>query len=1187
VGKIINCVTNRWFLQVLGILCIALLIWFVGPLIAIADSYLLASDFSRLVAIIVVVALWGLNIWRIQWQAKKRDQQLLSDLEGEQAQPDPTLQASEEEQDAIAHKFEEAIQVLKQSNVGKRKRGGQYLYELPWYIIIGPPGSGKTTALVNSGLNFPLAEKLGSEVVQGIGGTRHCDWWFTDEAVLIDTAGRFTTQDSHESVDKAAWQQFMDLLKRNRPQQPINGALITMSLSDLMQQNEDQRQAHARTIRRRIDELQSSLGIQFPVYFTFTKCDLIPGFSEYFAALDKGAREQVWGETFGLDRKGNSTFEVAEYSTHFDELVERLQQQLIRRLHDERDPEKRNLVVGFPAQFSSLSGIVCGFLQEVFADNRYSDGALLRGVYYTSGTQAGTPIDRLLGSLATSFGFSANTLVGTSGKGKSYFIHNLLRDVVFREKGVAGLDMGVIRRRRLLQRLSYAAAVLTIALGGAGWGYAYYNNDQRISEVQGLVAGLDMQRAENKITGADFEIILPELNTLRQATQAYAEVGIDHHLGLYQGNKVESGTEATYRKRLETLLLPMLVTRIEELMIDADSQSTDTLYELLRVYLMYAGVKPYDAELLSALANMDWQQSYALKPEVTEALNQHMQVLMTAGFTPRDFNENIVAQARKTLSRDSLEKQVYLAVKRELMQEHKYDLGMQDVLGPYGTDIFTSASQKDYETYVIPGMFTKNGFYKLFLTNSVTLGQQYLENNWVMGPKYAPARQIDASRLQSRVLNLYYEDYIRQWDGLLKDLQAKPAPSNEDSIRQVNLAAGLDSPLRYLVETLSRETTLTKFAGDGQGEGAEELAKSVASLNSKVQLQQQRVSKLLRNAKKAGLQNDLGQRVERHFASYHKLLANRGGSNMMERLLTDLGALGLYLDDMSQAAYSGGALDAAQARIAGGGRDPIAQLNTYKHLLPGQLQGMVDQMGTSNWQMMLDSTKQELDQLWQDNVVAECKSLIAGRYPLVSRARSEATLQDFSEFFAPEGVLDRFFTDYLKEFVDTRGRVWKERAVDGQQLGLSPKTLAQLQRAERIRDIFFEDGLLALPFTMRAISLDAEVSRFQLNLGEQEVVYRHGPRRTSSLVWPAEGDESVRILFENQDGSQAARSEEGPWAFFRLLGNSRLEKTRNKAVYRVTFQEGGRNVVYELRAKSVINPFGDDLLAGFRCPESL
>ncbi len=87
-------------------------------------------------------------------------------------------------------RMREAVARLKRST-GKRN----FLYQVPWYIVIGPPGAGKTTALVNSGLKFPLAGSGEALPVAGVGGTRYCDWWFTDDAVLIDTAGRYTTQD--------------------------------------------------------------------------------------------------------------------------------------------------------------------------------------------------------------------------------------------------------------------------------------------------------------------------------------------------------------------------------------------------------------------------------------------------------------------------------------------------------------------------------------------------------------------------------------------------------------------------------------------------------------------------------------------------------------------------------------------------------------------------------------------------------------------------------------------------------------------------------------------------------------------------------------------------------------------------------------------------------------------------------
>src|ERR1700746_3123885 len=111
----------------------------------------------------------------------------------------------------MREKLTTALALLKKAS---GSRG--YLYEQPWYAIIGPPGAGKTTALLNAGLRFPLADSLGQGAVAGVGGTRLCDWWFTEDAVLIDTAGRYTTQDSNTAIDRAGWNAFLDLLKATR-----------------------------------------------------------------------------------------------------------------------------------------------------------------------------------------------------------------------------------------------------------------------------------------------------------------------------------------------------------------------------------------------------------------------------------------------------------------------------------------------------------------------------------------------------------------------------------------------------------------------------------------------------------------------------------------------------------------------------------------------------------------------------------------------------------------------------------------------------------------------------------------------------------------------------------------------------------------------------------------------------------
>src|SRR5690606_37546033 len=197
----------------------------------------------------------------------------------------------DDEMRELTHRFDEALDLLKKARFSDARRPAwmqrfsrQYIYQLPWYVFIGAPGSGKTTALVNSGLNFPLSERFGKTAVRGVGGTRNCDWWFTDEAVLLDTAGRYTTHESDQVGDEKEWLGFLGLLSRYRGRQPINGAILTVSVADLLSATDAERVQHAATLRRRLNELREQLGIQFPIYVLVTKADLLSGFEAYFSS---------------------------------------------------------------------------------------------------------------------------------------------------------------------------------------------------------------------------------------------------------------------------------------------------------------------------------------------------------------------------------------------------------------------------------------------------------------------------------------------------------------------------------------------------------------------------------------------------------------------------------------------------------------------------------------------------------------------------------------------------------------------------------------------------------------------------------------------------------------------------------------------------------------------------------------
>ena len=200
---LLSILTNRILWSFLGVTALAAVIWMIGPLLSIVDTRPLESEQNRVISIAVVYLIWAQShiLPRLYnaWLNRKLMDKLNENTTKADA-ADPQKRLNNEEQ-ILAGRFDEAAQMLKKAHFSKaghsaqwtQRFSTQYLYQLPWYVIIGAPGSGKTTALANSGLQFPLADRFGKTALRGIGGTRNCDWWFTNEAVLLDTAGRYTT----------------------------------------------------------------------------------------------------------------------------------------------------------------------------------------------------------------------------------------------------------------------------------------------------------------------------------------------------------------------------------------------------------------------------------------------------------------------------------------------------------------------------------------------------------------------------------------------------------------------------------------------------------------------------------------------------------------------------------------------------------------------------------------------------------------------------------------------------------------------------------------------------------------------------------------------------------------------------------------------------------------------------------
>ena len=559
-----NAVLNgRWLLGALAWMTLSAVIWFVGDALIVAGARPLDGPIARLALVALIALLWlGWELWRVR-TALRENERLLDGLLSGVTDADSAGRAAHE-LSLLRKRFEDALVVLRKARF-RRTGERRTVAQLPWYIFIGAPGSGKTTALLNAGLRFPLGDPRGGEHLHGIGGTRNCDWWFTDEAVLLDTAGRYTTQESDREADAAAWLGFLDLLKKFRPRQPLNGVLVTLSLSDLVHWSEEELTRYAGHVRERLRELYQRLGVRLPVYVLVTKADLLAGFNEFFSEFDAERRAQVWGTTFDVAQPADACGVTACFDGEFAGLEQRLYDLLPWRLQEERDLQRRAAIYRFPQQFRVTRPLVSAFLDVAFVNGWGPAGPLVRGVYFTSGTQEGSPIDRVLGTLSRAFNLERKVQPPALGVGKSFFVKRLLREIIFAEAGLATADAKEERRHRLALAASFAVILAaTVALGGL-WTLAYLSNRQLIAAAEARSAALKGDLAGEAPLRAGDEIRLLEvLNRMGELRSLVEPTGMLSRVGLGESDKLGGQADRAYRNALREVFLPHVVSSLEE-----------------------------------------------------------------------------------------------------------------------------------------------------------------------------------------------------------------------------------------------------------------------------------------------------------------------------------------------------------------------------------------------------------------------------------------------------------------------------------------------------------------------------------------------------------------------------------------------------------------------------------------------
>lgn len=1183
----------------LAVVLIALAVWFVGDLLAFGEWRPFEGTTRKLLIIGGLLAVWALAAAFIWWRRRRKARALTEEIV---EQPrDMAAEAVDEEQRLIEARFAEAMKSLARLRFRNRFGGKRYLYELPWYVFIGPPASGKTTALYQCGLEFPLAR--GEDIaIKGAAGTRSCEWVFANDAVFIDTAGRWATQDSHERVDAAAWSGFLKMLERTRPEEPLNGVIVAISIGDLAVADAATIDRDAELMRQRLLEICDALDVTIPVYVMFTKCDLVVGFTEFFQTMSPEERAQVWGVTFPHDPAAAPLEAVRAHlgmvEGEFDALIDRAGERVLGRLDAEQDVSQRARIFEFPAQFSSLKTVVNRFLNGVFQPDRFTRPLLFRGFYFTSATQQGQPVDRLISRMASNFGLGGRIISMLSGTGRAYFLRNLLTDVIFPEAGLVKHQGRGRTVARVAKWAGLAACLLLPVVLGVGWSAVRAHNAEQAEALTAAFAAYEQSLPVelDPVSEEDLRPILPALDTLRAEVARISSDEADPPLwglGIDDTDTLREQAEAAYRQGLERLLRPRLFFHLERL-IEESLHDQDALYDNLKTYLMLGGrgvrnetwLRQYFTELwkteYEGIDNRDVRE--ALQPHLAELVRQDMPpALQVEGESSTGLNEDTIARARDALD-ISIAERALILMRRSEEAVALPPWRLTDV-SRTAQDVFVRRDGLPLDT-PIPGLFTYDGFWSFVIHNVDSAADLALSEKWLVEDDAEPTDE-ELKKIRRELLGHYYDEYIRQWNSMLENLRFTAVASPEQAAEVLNFLSSNRSPLRRTLEAVVRETNL-----DEQPPEDSALRERVIRMSEHQLLQSARRLGSLGLAAaddfSASLDGTEGKPVEEAFAELHDFvgLAQRSELGDVMDALDELYDVAQDLVDRRGEVLAVLSTTQAASRLSQSAkRAPLGVADMLDNLL--------EQVSAATGPEIQGG----LNSIWKASIYPQCRTTIHGNYPFGDGG--EVPVADLERLLGPGGELETFFNERVRPMVDTSVSPWAWKPNVAGTIGIPPERLAFFEDAEEIRRALFPRnspaiGMLIQVFPV-AIDDKAEVGRF--GVGGATVSFTPAERTPGQVQWPGpQPANGARVAVEVNDAFFGADTqaeehvleEPGVWGLFKLLDATGLRRRGAGERMGAKFVVGGRTIYLDLRFESATNPFAlRKKIAAFRCPASL
>jgi type VI secretion system protein ImpL len=1189
-------VLSRAGSSVIGLFVVMSLIWFAGP----------AAGLSRVtlrLAVIGAIILFALVIWIVRRSiASQRGTKLQDELSG---QDDDKTQSKKLEIQLLKEKMNDAIESLKSSELGARYRGNAALYALPWYMIIGDSAAGKSTLLRQSGLQFPYASEDDIHI-KGYAGTRNCDWWFSDQAVFLDTAGRYTTEDG----DRDEWMAFLGMLRKHRKKMPINGVIVAVSLAEILTRDNQGVDGHVKIIRNRISELIQQLGLVFPIYLVFTKSDLLHGFEAFFEDLSEQERNQVWG-AYLYDVQGINNDVSDLFESNLNKLYARLCDMRLRKVSMQRKLNRKSELFDFPSQFIAAAEKLTEFINLLFKDNPYQETPQFAGVYFTSATQEGTPIERVIGNLRQSFGFSKSEEESECGTQRPFFIKNLFTEVIFQLQGGARAN-----RKRLTWDKSLRSAAVVLALVIVGGGYlllsgSYATNSYLLNQGVSLAKAVTRDVIDANSTLKQRYASVVELH---RHMQSLAKIDEDlpwvKQVALYRANEqgvhiakiVDQSLYRAYWMPASNAIERQLHSHSQRWQVSTEGvreKLRPSYYEALKRYLQLTRQEHFNYDVLLAATREAWRDLIFGKETPAEEDLHAIDRLSRLYLEPRKgqhdiqlvSDEKLISKARQQLNTMPDPDRLYALLLNKGKTQWPEQSVKNFVVGEGRAYLVSRES--------IPGIYSSEAWYGFVKAEIATMANSFAQGDWVLQDLPAAAGEDSEKQMAESVTHEALAQFSALEEGRgttdgsmivngeqnqVEDVVLETVETDSDkTLKGDVLAAYLQRELRsryfkdyaelwikflksikyQFPRDLADKSRALMHLSSFDGPIAQlslALASNTLVYESRPVVKPTDDKGIAEVSPIVTLQDKQGGVTELAgvFSDLQRFSVTEGERQLSQPVTDYLEALSeVYAEVDGLAASVDVKRDSERfaAKLLSGqsSRPNISKawvvtttlVNSVKKPTRGIVKSLLSPPVNMAWSGIVGQATSELQNEWNSNVVRPYRKQISGKFPFAATG-SDATLADVSEFYHPkDGILWKFVNDRLSPYLRRTSRGWVPRRWLGVGANFSWDFLNGLTQAQKITDVLYTQGD-DYPNMTLFLQPDPKTSlrEMQIELNGQLFRYRNGPQVWQRFDWPGDMDQiGARVMGVADHGHAVGELRaEGPWGLFHLLTQAKIEK---------------------------------------------